>query len=147
MVKAVIVLSCKCPCNSILCTYWIFRFKDIKLAKAVWHGLNEVCNITRKLMYANQEGAFYEDRGIWGELRLFRTPAVSKNITSMSTSTPVNLSPPLYSALGCTHKRFCYTLATCCLSIPLGTLSWLGKTAKSIFIFLFFFFSFLLDYY
>ena len=96
-------------------------FQDIKSAKAVWHELNKVRDITAKLIYANQEGAFYEDGGIWGGLRLFRTPAVSRNITSMSTSTPVNLSPPLSSALGCAHKRFRRTLATCCLSIRLGT--------------------------
>jgi len=121
MVKAVIALSCKCPHNSILCTYWIFRFKDIKLAKTVWHGLNKVCDITGKLIYTNQEGTFYEDGGIWGGLRVFRTLAVSRNITLMSTSTPVNLSPSLSSALGCACKQFYCTLATCCLSILLGT--------------------------
>jgi len=121
MAKAVIALSCKCPRNSILRTHCIFRFEDIKSAKAVWHELNEVRDITAKLIYANQEGAFYEDRGIWGGLRVFRTPAVSRNITSMSTSAPVNLSPPLSSALGCARKWFRCTLATCCLSIPLGT--------------------------
>jgi len=51
----------------------------------------------------------------------FRTPAVSRNITSMSTSMPVNLSLLLSSALGCTWKQFCHILATCYLSIPFGT--------------------------
>jgi len=64
MAKVVIVLSCKCPHNSILRTYWIFRFEDIKSAKAVWHRLKGVHDITRKLIYANQESAFYEDRVI-----------------------------------------------------------------------------------
>jgi len=87
----------------------------------MWHKLNKVHDITRKLIYTNQESAFYEDRGIWGRLRLFRTPIVLKNITSMSILMPINLSLPLYSALRYTCKQFCHTLATCCLLIPLGT--------------------------